>query len=261
MNSFGISPMSPLFTGKEITELESADSTNSYATELLRTGRLSEGHVVWARRQLKGRGQRGNVWESEAEKNVTLSVVWFPVFLSPSKQFLLTQAVSLGVADFLSQKLASAGINKRVLIKWPNDIFVDDHKIAGILIENSLRSAEIASAVVGIGINVNQTNFSSSNDPTSLALLTGKTYDIRECVYDLCAFLEPRYLQLRGGKIEKLKSDYLDCLYRLDDWSFYESGGERFAGRIRGVSDEGRLRVERESGEVREYDFKEIGFL
>lgn len=253
--------MSPLFTGKQITELESVDSTNSYATELLRTGMPAEGHVVWARQQLKGKGQRGNVWESEAENNITLSVIWFPVFLSPSKQFLLTQAVSLGVADFLSQKLASSNINKRVLIKWPNDIFIDDHKIAGILIESSLRGSEIASAVVGIGINVNQTSFQSPNKPVSLALLTGKTFDIRECVYDLCAFIEPRYLQLRAGKIEKLKSDYLDCLFRLDEWSFYESQGERFAGRISGVSDEGRLRVERESGEVREYDFKEIVFV
>lgn len=253
--------MNPLFTGKEITELESVDSTNSYATELLKHRRLTEGHVVWAKRQTQGRGQRGNVWESEPGSNVTLSVILYPTFLPPGKQFYLTQAISLGVCDFVSYYLNRCGAQRPVFIKWPNDIFAGDQKIAGILIENSLRGAQIAAAVTGIGINVNQSVFNSPNDPTSLRLLTGHTFDIRACVHDLCAFIEPRYLQLRAGKIALLQEEYHSRMYRMDEWSYYRAGDRVFAGRISGVTDEGRLLVDAESGERLVFDFKEVTFL
>ena len=253
--------MNPLFTGQEITELESVDSTNSYATELLKHRNLTEGHVIWAKQQTHGRGQRGNVWESEAGSNVTLSVVWYPVFLSPGDQFLLTQAVSLGVADFLSYKLNEAGARAAVQIKWPNDLFADEHKIAGILIENSLRNGLLAASIVGIGINVNQVRFASGNQPVSLRMLTGRSYDVRACVEELCSFLEPRYLQLRAGKHRQLHDEYLSRLYRISEWCYYGAGGRRFAGRIYGVAPDGRLLMELENGDAAAFDFKEVVFL
>lgn len=261
MNSFGNTIMNPLFTGKEITELESVDSTNSYAIELLKSHRLAEGHIVWTKSQLRGRGQRGNVWESERGSNITLSVIWYPVFLLPARQFLLTQAVSLGVADFLGYKLEQAGAQKAIQIKWPNDMFVDDRKIAGILIENSLRTDAITSSVVGIGLNMNQKKFSFADDPISLALLTGQSYDIRTCILELCAFLEPRYLQLRAGKTQLLQEEYLSWLYRLNEWHYYKAGDHVFTGKVRGVSDAGRLLVETEDRKVNAFDFKEIVFV
>lgn len=253
--------MSPLFTGKEITELESVDSTNSYAIELLKHHKLAEGHVVWAKRQKQGRGQRGNIWESEPGSNITASIIFFPAFLSPAKQFRLTQAVSLGVYDFLSYYLGNYNVKQPVHIKWPNDILVGERKIAGILIENSLRGQQIAAAVVGVGLNVNQSHFYSSNVPTSLRLLTGQSFHIRTCLEDLCAFLEPRYLQLRAGKAERLHEEYVSRMYRLEEWSHYRSGDRIFSGRIIGVQDDGRLRVETESGDVLAFDFKEIVFV
>lgn len=253
--------MNPLFTGKEITELESVDSTNSYAIELFKHRNLTEGHVVWAMQQTHGRGQRGNVWESEAGSNVTMSVVWYPVFLSPSDQFSLTQAVSLGVSDFLSQKLDEAGARSSIRIKWPNDIFADEHKIAGILIENSLRNGMLAASVVGVGINVNQTKFASTNVPVSLRMITGRSYDQRECVDELCSFLEPRYLQLRAGRRGQLHDEYLSRLYRISEWCYYEAAGRKFAGRIYGVAPDGRLLMELENGDSAAFDFKEVVFL
>jgi BirA family biotin operon repressor/biotin-[acetyl-CoA-carboxylase] ligase len=253
--------MNPLFTGKEITELESVDSTNSYAIELLKHHKLAEGHVVWAKQQLQGRGQRGNTWESEAGSNVTASVIFFPTFLAPGKQFQLTQAISLGVCDFLSYTLDRCKIQQPVFIKWPNDLFVNNRKIAGILIENSLRGSQIAAAVAGIGINVNQTSFNAANGPVSLKMLTGESFDIRACIDDLCAFLEPRYLQLRAGKTALLNEEYLSRMYRLGEWSYYKAGDHSFPGRISGVADDGKLLVEMENGDTRAFDFKEIAFL
>lgn len=253
--------MNPLFTGQEITELESVDSTNSYATELLKHRNLTEGHTVWARRQTHGRGQRGNSWESEAGSNVTMSVIWYPLFLSPSSQFMLTQAVALGVSDFLSYKLSQAGVQAYIQIKWPNDLFADEHKIGGILIENSIRNGVVAASIVGVGVNINQTDFASANKPVSLKLLTGKSYDIRICVEELCAFLEPRYLQLRGGKYGQLHEEYLSRLYRLNEWAYYEAAGRRFTGRITGVAPGGRLLMELEGQEHAAFDFKEVVFL
>lgn len=261
MNSFGKSLMNPLFTGQEITELESVDSTNSYATELLKHRNLTEGHVVWAKRQTHGRGQRGNNWESEAGSNVTMSVIWYPVFLSPSRQFMLTQAVALGVSDFLSYKMSEAGIRSQIRIKWPNDVLANEQKIAGILIENSIRNGSVAYSIVGIGINVNQVDFTSVNKPVSIKLITGRHYDIRVCVEELCAFLEPRYLQLRGGKHDQMHEEYLSRLYRLNEWAYYSSAGNRFAGRIVGVAPGGYLQMELENGERVAFDFKEVTFL
>jgi BirA family biotin operon repressor/biotin-[acetyl-CoA-carboxylase] ligase len=253
--------MSPLFTGKEITELESVHSTNSYATELLKQRMLTEGHVVWAKRQTHGRGQRGNTWESEGANNVTASVVWYPVFLPPSKQFQLTQAVSLGIADLLAHYLEKSGVKKPVHIKWPNDIFIGDQKIAGILIENSLRGGQIAVAIVGVGINVNQVSFNAPNNPTSLAKLTGKAFDIRAVIDDMCSFLEPRYLQLRAGKTAQLNNEYLARMYKLDEWSCYRAGDKIFTGMITGVADDGKLLMDLASGEKKSFDLKEVAFV
>ncbi len=252
--------MKTLFVGQNSIHVESVDSTNSYASELLRQIELSEGSLIYSFEQLNGRGQRGNAWESEPLKNVALSLVLYPKFLSVEQQFMLTKITSLAVADLMAEMLETCDKPKKVNIKWPNDIYVNEKKIAGILIENGLRETVIQTSVVGIGINVNQLKFNVEN-ATSLALLSEKEFELMEVLNRLCEFFEARYLQLKSNKLESIDNSYFERLYKLNEWANYRSEETMFEGKIVGVSKIGKLRVELRSGEVKEFDLKEIGFV
>lgn len=254
--------MKTLFIGQNAIYVKSLASTNSYASDLLRQIELSEGSMVYTFEQEKGRGQRGNSWESDPNKNVTLSLVLHPRFLHPAQQFFLTKITSLAVADLMAEFLQSTAYAHRIYIKWPNDIYVGDRKIAGILIENYLRENTIQHAVIGVGININQEQFRTAPQAVSLFSLVHKTVDLMQCIERFCEFFEARFLQLQSKKWQKLDSDYLYYLYRLNEWSsFRTAGNQQFEGNIRGVSDIGKLKVERISGEISEFDLKEIVFL
>lgn len=251
--------MKTLFVGQNSIHVESVDSTNSYASEMLRQIELSEGSIIYSFEQLNGRGQRGNSWESEPNKNVALSLVLHPKFLTVEKQFLLTKITSLAVADLMAEMLEDSINPKRISIKWPNDIYVNGKKIAGILIENNLRETAIQSSIIGIGINVNQEVFSNLN-ATSLALLSGKEFELMMVLERLCEFFEARYLQLKSNKLESIDNAYLERLYNCNEWANYKSEETTFEGKIKGVSKIGKLQIEIRSGEIKEFDLKEIAF-
>lgn len=262
--------METLFIGQKIIELDSVGSTNSYSSELLNPdfnrNDVIEGTIVLAWSQLSGRGQRGYNWESEPFKNLTFSIVLYPVFLRAEEQFMLNKAISLGVCDYvctvIDKHTENIGSGIDVKIKWPNDINIGDEKIAGILIENSIRNNKIVNSVIGIGLNVNQARFSSAvPNPASLKLIIGKNFDLRTCLRELCSFVEARYLQLRSGKIERIDSDYLKSLYRYRQESSYEIQKKRFSAKITGISNQGKLVLEKKSGAKVECDFKEIKFV
>ena len=252
--------MKTLFVGQNSIHVESVDSTNSYASEMLRQIELVEGSVIYSFVQLNGRGQRGNSWESEPSKNVALSLVLHPRFLTIEKQFLLTKITSLAVADLMAEMLEDSCNPKEIRIKWPNDIYVNGQKIAGILIENALKESSISSSIIGIGINVNQIHFSIKT-ATSLALIANKEFELMEVLNKLCEFFEARYLQLKSNKLESIDTAYLERLYRLNEWANYKSIDSGFEGKITGVSSIGKLQVEMRSGDLKEFDLKEIGFL
>ena len=251
--------MKTLFVGQNSIHVESVDSTNSYASELLRQIELSEGSIIYTFEQLNGRGQRGNSWESEPFKNVALSLVLYPKFLSVEQQFLLTKIASLAVADLMAEMLEDSVNPEEISIKWPNDIYVNERKIAGILIENSLRESTLQSSIVGIGININQLNFATKH-ATSLALLANKEFKLMKVFERLCEFFEARYLQLKANKLESIDNAYLGRLHRLNQWSNYTSMETMFEGNIKGVSKVGKLQVELRTGEIKEFDLKEIVF-
>jgi BirA family biotin operon repressor/biotin-[acetyl-CoA-carboxylase] ligase len=251
--------MKTLFVGQNSFHMESLDSTNSYASEMLRQIAPADGTLIYTFHQTKGRGQRGNSWESEPNKNVALSLILHPRFLSPDKQFFLTKVASLAVSDVMAEMPGLSGC--KVAIKWPNDIYVNGRKIAGILIENTLREQVIHSSVIGIGINVNQEAFADAPNGVSLRMLTGQEFALKELLDKVCEQLEAYYLQLRAGKFSELTALYLSRLYRKDEWAGFRSGEEAFRGRITGVSAAGKLQLEREGGETQEYDLKEIAFL
>jgi len=245
-----------MIIGSKLLFFENLPSTNSYAASLLREQEVSEGTVVYTNYQSSGRGQGGNTWESEENKNLLFSIILFPSMINPSDQFLISMAVSLGICDFLEMHTSA------ISIKWPNDIYVKNDKIAGILIENSIMEDQIENSIAGIGINLNQTEFvSDSLNPVSLANLTGKQYNLNECLLQLTSDLDKRYKFLISGDHDLIRLDYISRLYRYKQWSKFRDFNGLFKGRIINVSDTGRLRIEREDRIITEYAFKEIEFI
>ncbi|MEO6884649.1 MAG: biotin--[acetyl-CoA-carboxylase] ligase [Bacteroidia bacterium] len=262
VNSFATIRMDTLFIGRKIIELDSVASTNSYATELLHANTPAEGLVIFTKNQTNGKGQRGNKWLSEPLSNLTFSIVLYPHFLKAEQQFILTKTIALGVADFMSDLLLKEGISDEVKIKWPNDIFVGNKKIAGILIENSLRNETISNSVVGIGINLNQTFFGKdAPNAISVKILTNTTQNLNTCLKNIFSNIEKRYLQLRFSKINILEKDFLAKLYKYDEWSFFMIKNEKTKGRITGIAASGKLILEHENLFFAEYALKEIAFI
>lgn len=253
--------MKTLFIGQNTVNLKSTDSTNSYASELLRQNMPPEGTLVYTFDQKNGRGQRGNIWDSEPNKNATLSYILYPTFLSADKQFLLNKITCLAVSDLMAEILVKLNVREEIKIKWPNDIYVGNKKIAGILIENTLRDNTIKSTIIGIGINVNQTTFKTNINATSLALLSNKGNDLMQCIERLSEFMEARYLQLKANQSDKIDSEYLQKLYQLNEWKNYTCNNEIFEGKIIGVSPYGKLKVQMRSQEIKEFYLQEISLV
>jgi BirA family biotin operon repressor/biotin-[acetyl-CoA-carboxylase] ligase len=216
-----------------------------------------EGDIILAQCQTAGRGQRGHTWESREGENLTFSLLLEPLFLPPSEQFLISECVALGVCDALMHY----GIEAQ--IKWTNDIYIGDRKLAGILIEHKLQGSALARTVAGIGLNVNQKAFSDDlPNPISMAQATGREFDREEVLQTVAASLMARYEQLREGGAKELQADYHQRLYRLGQEHCYAlPDGSRFRGIIRGVEPTGALRIENERGELLSFLFKEVEFV
>ncbi|MEO6901472.1 MAG: biotin--[acetyl-CoA-carboxylase] ligase [Bacteroidia bacterium] len=252
--------MKTLFIGQNAIYVNSLASTNSYASELLSHLFIPDGSIIYTFNQEKGRGQRGNSWECEPNMNITLSLVLYPKFLNIKQQFLLTKMVSLAVADLMAEYLNKTEHSTNLFIKWPNDIYINNKKVAGILIENNVRENSIQSAIIGIGININQLLFKTP-DAISLAFITKKQYDLMNCIERLCGYIEARYLQLKASANTNMDADYLHYLYQFNEWATYKDNKEIFEGKIIDVSATGKLQVQRKSEKISEFDFKEIAFL
>ncbi len=246
-----------LFTGHIIDRLDKVDSTNHYALDLLKQRPPAEGYTVWALEQFAGRGQRGNSWLAEPHTNLTFSIILHPRFLPLAEQFWLTRVMALAVAEFVSSCLKSDSL--KVAIKWPNDIYVNDQKIAGILIENVLEGSIIKFSVAGIGININQTSFGPSvPNATSLKLLTGSTFNLEDCLQRIFIPVEKFYLELRAGNYKKIDEAYHKILYRRGILSNLSINGKACKGTIKGVSATGQLLVDTDTGEQNSIEPLEI---
>ncbi len=232
------------------------DTVGSTNIEASRRDLYSHGDAVIALEQTAGRGQRGNRWSSRPGENLTFSLVVEPSFLETRRQFLLSECTALALTDTLN----SYGVDAR--IKWTNDIYAGDRKIVGVLLEHDLAGDRLARSVIGIGINVNQTDFPEwVPNPTSLAVLTGRSYDIMDVFRTFSEKFEERYETLAGGGAAETEAGYNALLYRLGEpASFRIPGGGPFTGIIRGVRDDGTLLVESENV-VKGYLFREIEFI
>ena len=232
------------------------ESTNQYALDLLSKSKPSEGTVISTVNQTAGRGQMGNSWESNPGENLTLSIIFYPHFLHPERQFKLNKAISLGVLEGLEPFVPQGA-----WIKWPNDIYADDKKLAGILIQNALSGQRIQSSVAGIGINVNQLYFQLNPSATSLRMLRGETCSLQAVRDSLFAAIEKRYLQLRNTEYQTLREEYLNKMIGYRQWRTYRRrAGPAFSGKITGIDDKGRLLMQHH--EITEaFDLKEIEWI
>lgn len=176
--------------------------------------------------------------------------------VSPEDQFLISGFISLGIRDYLKTIISGCRI------KWPNDIYAGNDKIAGILIENSITGSTLTSSVAGIGLNVNQEVFPDRiPNPVSLKVITGRDHDIAVCLEGLLKCLDKRYKMVITGERDQIRKDYTESLYRLNEWHEFRSGEGIFSGRILSAGDSGLLIVENKAGRKREFAFKEIEFI
>ena len=237
-----------------LVALDETASTNQYLSQLCNQLQesVAELTTVTAEFQTAGKGQRGNTWEAEEGKNLLFSFVLYPSFLEARRQFILSQIVSLAIKEELSRW------SDEITIKWPNDIYVRNRKICGILIENTLCGDSLTASVIGIGLNVNQKEFPPQLlNPVSMAMLTGREYDLKDQLPKLC-----RFLKRRLGHYDNAE-EYASRLYRVGTFNEYVvcSTGASIRARIVGVTDRGLLCLETEKGERLEFAFKEISYV
>ncbi|WP_250630850.1 biotin--[acetyl-CoA-carboxylase] ligase [Rhodoflexus caldus] len=247
-----------LFTGKKVVHLPTCQSTNDTAAEFIQSGRAIAGTVIIADSQTKGRGQRGNSWQAAPGLNLTLSLIWSPSFIGAADSFVLNMAVSLAIAETVAHFLPDAA----VAVKWPNDIYADGQKICGTLIENTLQGAQIRYSIVGIGLNVNQTDFNGIV-ATSLKLVSGQQQSLPEVFDFLMRQLEKRYLQLQTQGNVPIRLAYLNRLYRRGQPAAYTDLRNDvpviFEGIIEDIDTAGRLLV-RTQNSIETFDLKQIQF-
>jgi BirA family transcriptional regulator, biotin operon repressor / biotin---[acetyl-CoA-carboxylase] ligase len=220
--------------GSSIIELQQVESTNNYATGLVHAGMAHHGISVFAHHQTKGKGQRNKIWDSAAGENITTSIIIEPSTLSISQSFLLSKAIALACYEFF--KIYAGDETK---IKWPNDIYWRDRKAGGILIENILFGQLWKFAVVGVGINVNQTNFPELN-AVSLKQITGRTFENIEIVKELYKQIESCFNLLKKDSAA-VDEAYHQQLYKLNETVKLKKNNRVFETTIKGVSNTGQL--------------------
>lgn len=238
--------------GKKVIFLPQCHSTNAIANDILIQNPNEHGTVIYTENQTHGKGQRGNIWESHPHLNATFTLIVKPNLLKIKDQFALHIITSLAVLSALRDII-------KVTVKWPNDIYIDDKKIAGILIENSLRGEFIHSSVIGIGININQTQFEYVH-ASSLKLETGSSFSIEEIIERVLIQLEKNFELLEINQFEHLRSKYLDALYQMGEKKFYKTPNGIFEGIISGISESGKLQIKIRNNTF-SFDFKEVEFL
>ena len=245
--------------------LDTVDSTNSFLLRKQEEGAVC-GLVVTADEQTAGKGMGTNAWESEPGANLTFSMAVDMAFLKAADQFLLSQAVPLGLLDVLDSifGLTRHSVPMGMLtVKWPNDIYFDGHKLAGILINSTIKADMMDVSVIGIGLNVNQMRFQDwPTHPISMKMILGKDVALEPLLEQLVKAVDRRIQQLHSPEgITKIKEDYLSCLYRYHQWGDFETKDGIVKLYVDGIDEFGRLITLDDMGNSRVFDIKEIKFL
>lgn len=240
-----------------VEHLESIDSTNSYvrnnSSRLWQLAAGAQAIVVYADNQTAGRGQRGNTWHSHEGENLLVSIMVRPVGLPVMSQFAISQMIALSVRAAMSY----LGIN--VLLKWPNDIYVGERKLAGILVEIDYSGEFVEQAVIGVGLNINQLQFDVMDKiPVSMKMLTGETYSIEDVLGVLLDSFSYYYSLLEKGDYAALATEYKRYLLGFGKNLHYRDRNSSFDAVITDVDSNGRINLQRADGTISTYAFKEV---
>ena len=243
----------------KITRFKTLESTNQYLQNLLNEGIDIVDNIVVTDYQTSGKGQGKNMWQSEDGKNLLFSIALDMSFLKAENQFLLTQIVSVTMINVLKKYLPEESLS----IKWPNDIYFNDKKIAGILIKNEIRGMMMGTSIIGIGLNVNQTSFNEDlPNPISMKMITGKDFDLETILNNIC--LELRALSLEhktnAHSPQLTAHSYRKHLYRYNQWASFEYEGQVKEMMITGYDQFGRLILKEKNEREVVCDLKEISF-
>ena len=242
-----------IFVGKYFKELESVDSTNSFAAELVKKNEAKHGMIVFTNKQILGKGQRNKCWVSEPYKNLTFSLIVKTDYLKISNQFYLSMAISIALLEYTNKRLE--GLKLSAKIKWPNDILINERKVAGILIENTVIGNQLDWSVIGIGYNLNQEEFDLNEatdfKPISLKNLLPIENNVASELQDLSLFIEKWLIKLRKSEYSHIKHKYISNL-----WNFGKSiefalpDGSLKIGKIIEIDDFGNLLIKYSGVEI-----------
>lgn len=247
--------METLFIGKKYFSFQELPSTNTWLMESLAVHKLPEGTLVLAEHQTDGKGQFGAIWSSEPFSSLTFSILLKPIFLPISNTFDISICIALAIHDCLNE------LRPGFKIKWPNDIYFENKKVAGILIENQIHKSTCEHSVIGIGLNVNQTDFLKLPKATSLKQIIGVNFPIKNLLDRLCETIEARYLQLRANMYPSLFKSYLEHMYWFDEIHTFQTNAKQFNASIIGVLRNGKLLVKFSDGSTRDFEIKELQFI
>ena len=236
--------------------LEQIDSTNAYLQRQQAECDIRS-WVVSTDEQTAGKGMGSNGWESEVGKNLTFSLALDVSFLPAERQFLLSKAVALGLIHVLDALLPT----EKLSIKWPNDLYYEGHKLAGILINSTIKANMMDVSIVGIGLNVNQMQFQDwPTHPISMKQITGKEYDLETLLQQVAESVAKETEKLKND-MAAVESEYLQRLYRYRTWADYEVGGKVQRLFMTGIDAFGQLQLVDEQQQMHQYEIKQIKFL
>ena len=239
----------------KITRFKNIESTNQHLQRLLDKGIDITDNIVVADFQTSGKGQGSNVWQSEDGMNLLFSIALDMSFLKAENQFLLTQMISVAMIDVLKKYLPEESL----FIKWPNDIYFNDKKIAGILIKNEIKGMMLGTSIIGIGLNVNQTYFDKSlPNPISMKMITGKNYDLERLLLEVYKSTSLQVYKCQSQS--SIVNSYNHHLYRYNQWALFEHEGIEKEMMIVGYDRFGRLVLKEKNDHEVVCDLKEIIF-
>ena len=239
--------------GNQVIKVKSIDSTNNYAAKLLNQTKVPFGTVIMAHYQTNGKGQRNTIWSSNGGDNLLMSVLLDLSFMHSEKIFFLSKSIALAIRAAVVDVI---GIESH--LKWPNDVLIDNKKIAGVLIENQWKKSNIVSSVVGVGLNVNQVDFQESFSATSLKKITNKNYNVDNILKVLCKKLDKYYNQLASLKYDNIDLEYHQHLVNNNKFCEFEENNMVFSAKVKGVNQQGELMLEFTNGDVKSYGLKQI---
>ena len=243
-----------MISENKIIWLQKTDSTNKFVKTLIINNAIKNGTIIAAKEQTNGKGQQNNIWLTQPKLNLTFSL-YIEIKIKAIYQFYISKIIALSIYEFASKEA------ENTTIKWPNDIYIGNSKVAGILIENTIQGENITKSIIGVGININQSTFDKSlPNPISLKNITGKTYDLNNSLIEISNIINKNLKVLNNFRITD--NLYNNLLYKLNTKSKFKDiyNSNIFEGEIIGTEQDGRIKIKTQNL-IKRFGFHEIKYI